>query len=113
MPPDRDVAYALSLKQPWAALIVAGVKTIEVRSWPPALRGRILLHAAGTRDDRAQAWEQVPDDLTDLAGLQGGIIGACDLTDCRPYHSVEAFAADRHLHLNDPGWFQGRVLYGF
>ena len=26
--------YALSIKQPWAALVVCGVKTVEVRRWP-------------------------------------------------------------------------------
>ncbi len=38
--------YALSLKQPWAALLVTGRKRIEVRNWPTARRGRILIHAA-------------------------------------------------------------------
>src|SRR5204863_2700985 len=38
--------YALSLKQPWAALLVHGRKSVEVRSWPTARRGRVLIHAA-------------------------------------------------------------------
>ena len=40
---------ALSLHQPWATLIAAGVKNIETRSWPPprSLIGqRIAIHAA-------------------------------------------------------------------
>jgi hypothetical protein len=113
MPHDEAVAYALSLKQPWAALVVGGVKSVEIRSWPTARRGPILIHAAGSPDPRAQAWEQVPDELSDLADLNGGILGACELVDCRLYRTAEAFAADRHLHLNDPGWFQDQVLYGF
>ena len=30
--------YALSLKQPWAALLVHGLKSIEVRRWAAARR---------------------------------------------------------------------------
>ena len=40
---------ALSLHQPWATLIAAGVKNVETRSWPPpqSLIGhRIAIHAA-------------------------------------------------------------------
>ena len=43
------IVKALSLHQPWASLIAAGVKSIETRSWPPpkSLIGqRIGIHAA-------------------------------------------------------------------
>ena len=33
---EGPVEYALSLKQPWAALVVFGRETIEVRRWPTA-----------------------------------------------------------------------------
>ncbi len=46
---------ALSIKQPWAWLIVAGIKDIENRSWAPpkafTLPQRIYIHA-GLREDR-------------------------------------------------------------
>ena len=35
----------LTLHQPWASLIAAGVKTIETRSWSTKHRGRIGIHA--------------------------------------------------------------------
>jgi hypothetical protein len=105
--------YALSLKQPWAALLVAGIKTIEVRKWPTARRGRILIHAARVPDDRREGWELITPRLLDCAQLQGGIIGVANLIDCFAYRSVEAFAADRERHRNDPAWFVGPVLYGF
>ncbi len=104
--------YALSLKQPWAALLVHGRKTIEVRRWPTARRGRILIHAARIPDQRPESWKQVPAELAETARMLGGIIGAADLTGCRTYHTLEAFAADQALHLNDPSWFQAS-LYGF
>lgn len=41
---------ALSVRLPWAELIVAGRKTIEVRSWATESRGRIWLHAGKTSE---------------------------------------------------------------
>ena len=104
--------YALSLKQPWAALLVLGLKTIVVRRWPTARRGRILIHAARVPDERAEAWAHVPAEWLETAQLLGGILGAGDLTDCRTYRTLEEFQADQTLHLNDPSWFQS-PLYGF
>jgi ASCH domain len=105
--------YALSLKQPWAALLVHGRKAVEVRAWPTARRGRILIHAARVSDPRAEAWDLVPEELRETARLVGGLVGAAELTGCRAYRSVAEFTADRHLHLNDPAWFRPPVLYGF
>src|SRR6185437_14406041 len=104
---------ALSLKQPWATLLVRGLKTIEVRKWRPTRRGRILIHAARVPDERAQAWARVPPELLEEARQVGGIIGAGELVDYLLYRSEEAFAADEKKHLNDPSWFQKPVLYGF
>jgi hypothetical protein len=41
---------ALSVRQPWAELIISGRKTIELRSWSTVYRGRLWIHAAGARD---------------------------------------------------------------
>ena len=68
--------YALSLKQPWAALLVHGLKTVEVRRWPTARRGRVLIHAAKFSDERPAAWDLVPEHLREEARVVGGIIGA-------------------------------------
>jgi hypothetical protein len=38
---------ALSVRQPYAALICAGVKTVENRSRPTNYRGKLLIHASG------------------------------------------------------------------
>jgi hypothetical protein len=105
--------YALSIKQPWAALLVRGQKSIEVRSWPTARRGRILIHAARIADERPQAWAHVNAELEPIARQLGGIVGFAELTGCVPYRSVEAFAADRGHHLNEAAWFAPPVLYGF
>ena len=63
--------YALSVKQPWAALLAHGLKTIEVRNWPTARRGRVLLHAAQVPDPRPEAARWVPSHLKDAVRLSG------------------------------------------
>jgi hypothetical protein len=109
----RRPTYALSLKQPWAALVVAGLKTIEVRKWATAIRGRVLIHAAKIPDDRPEAWSLVGEDLRSLAQLTGGIIGAAELCGCLMYRSAAGFAADAAKHLNAPDWFEAPPMYGF
>ena len=73
---------ALSLKQPWATLLVHGRKTIEVRRWSTKRRGLLLIHAARVPDKRAAAWKHVPPELESVARINGGILGAGVLTDC-------------------------------
>lgn len=34
---------AVSIKQPWASLIAAGIKTLEIRAWPTDHRGPLLI----------------------------------------------------------------------
>jgi ASCH domain len=105
--------YALSIKQPWAALVVQGLKTIEIRRWPTARRGRILIHAAAVPDNRPEAWRHVPNDLLTLAKIQGGILGSVEITDCLRYPDLATFLIDQAAHRNEPSWFEPPLLYGF
>src|SRR5579859_7112439 len=89
MIPSEPQVYALSLKQPWAALLVSSRKTIEVRRWPTARRGPVLIHAARVPDPRPEAWSLLPPELREAAQLVGGIVGAGELTGCIPYRSLE------------------------
>src|ERR1700722_15999903 len=85
--------YALSIKQPWAALVVQGLKTIKIRRWPTARRGRILIHAGRVPDTRPEAERHVPAECKELVQLRGGIIGAVELTDCIAYRDLATFEA--------------------
>jgi uncharacterized protein (UPF0264 family) len=105
--------FALSLKQPWAALLVHGRKTIEVRRWSTARRGRVLIHAARVPDQRPEAWVHVTPDIEATARLGGGIIGEARLVGCNTYRSLQRFVRDQRNHLNRPEWFQSSGLYGF
>ncbi len=105
---------ALSVKQPWAALILAGRKTVEVRTWPTRRRGRVLIHAGKVPDPRPEAWAHVDTDELRLAAARvGGIVGEAEVVGCRVYDAAAAFAADAGVHLNAPGWFRPPRLYGF
>ncbi|CAI9118197.1 OLC1v1019731C1 [Oldenlandia corymbosa var. corymbosa] len=45
----NDVKYrnpCLTMHQPWASLLVYGIKRVEGRSWPAPIRGRLWIHAA-------------------------------------------------------------------
>lgn len=109
-----DVWHALSVKQPWAALLAAGVKTVEVRTWPTTKRGPILIHAGKVPDPRPEAWAWVTTpELQAAAALLGGVVGAGELVGCKAYPTRAKFVADRGRHLNDPDWYAEAGLYGF
>ncbi len=110
---EKTLAFALSVKQPWAGLIVAGVKSIEVRRWPTARRGRILIHAARIPDPREEASKHISDETRPLTQLYGGIIGAVELIECRRYSDSSGFLVDWERHRNEPAWFEPAGLYGF
>lgn len=103
----------LSIKQPWATLVVLGVKTIEIRRWNTPIRGRILIHTGRIADDRAEGWARICKKNAELASLRGGIIGEVELADCIKYRGSRHFSADRLLHCNEPAWFVPPVMYGF
>lgn len=105
--------YALSVKQPWAALLLHGLKTIEVRKWPTAIRGPILLHAAKVASEDPVGWRLLPEEFRPTADLRGGIIGELELVECRLYASPDAFQRDAALHGNLPDWFVPPRMFGF
>lgn len=46
----------LSVRQPYAALIASGLKTIENRDWTTGYRGLLLIHAGQRFDPDALDW---------------------------------------------------------
>ncbi len=68
----------LTIKQPWASLIIEGYKRFEFRSWKTKYRGDLLIHA-GKSIDR-EAYERLKGYLKDMP--LGKIIGKVELTDC-------------------------------
>jgi len=90
---------ALSIRQPWAGLIMDGIKVVENRSRRTGFRGRILVHA-GLRPDLG------PEVLRLLLGRHqahyGALIGTVEITDCiRGSTSPWALRGMRHWVLSD------------
>jgi hypothetical protein len=106
----------LSIRQPWAYLIVAGYKPVENRTWNTSYRGPLLIHASQAMEENdfpvQREWIKtlnqyliagdespivIPEDLP-----RGAIVGAATLTDVWDKKKFER-----------PGirWFEGP--YGF
>lgn len=76
----------LAIRQPYAALILAGAKTIEVRSWPTTHRGPLLIVASGNP-------LQIDIDGEPATLPAGCQVCIADVTDCRPLTAEDLEAA--------------------
>lgn len=98
---------AISIRQPWASLIVHHGKDIENRDWASKHRGPLLIHAAATR--KADEWWAAIE-LCNRIGIKfaelglkpssvpmGGIIGMANMVGC--------------VERSGSPWFVGR--FGF
>ena len=107
---------AITIKQPFASLIVEGIKDIENRTWKTNLRGRVLIHAGAKSADflDSQLADHIYDFIRrtsksgkDWSGYPfSAIIGSVEIVDCVEYHKsiwaeksidiYEQFSLDRH-----------------
>jgi hypothetical protein len=104
---DSIPEIALSIRQPWASLVVLGFKPLENRNWRTTFRGRFAIHAAKgcTTAEYQAAMEfalainpDLPNETFAYPNLQrGGLIGEVTLTDC--------------VSQSASPWFTGK--YGF
>lgn len=69
----------LTIKQPWATLIMQGDKRFEFRSWQTKYRGDLLIHAGKGIDKEAmkRLAKYLPDEIP-----LGKILGKVTLVDC-------------------------------
>ena len=69
----------LTIKQPWATLIMQGDKRFEFRSWQTKYRGDLLIHAGKGIDKEAmkRLVKYLPDEIH-----LGKILGKVTLVDC-------------------------------
>ena len=100
----------ISVRQPWAWLIVAGYKDIENRKWRTSYRGPLLIHASQAMEENdfpvQREWIEtcglvIPEDLP-----RGAIVGSATLShvDCGDGYQGDGLAC------SSP-WFEGP--YGF
>jgi hypothetical protein len=85
---------AISVRQPWADLIIWGIKTIEVRQWSSNYRGILYIHSSKTLDEIAMNKFHITDPPT------GAIIGKVDLIKVEPF-TEKSWSTLADEHLND------------
>lgn len=91
--PDRE-RIALGIRQPWAELILRGIKTIEVRSLPTRVRGPIYLYTSRKIADIPAAQAAIEQhDLNRDAFDCGLIVGSVNIIDSRPCVPADERAA--------------------
>ena len=99
---------AITIKQPWASLIIKGIKDIENRTWPcpeKYIGERVLVHAAAkdagdyfellnaAQKNYHMAYRMVNgyNPLKELYSNNGAIIGSVEIVDCViNHHSIWA-----------------------
>jgi hypothetical protein len=85
----------LSLKQPYADLLVSGDKTIETRTWNTKFRGQFLVHASKTINE--EACKRLKMDRTRL--VTSAIIGKANLCGVKFDKSKSSFVKDKNKHF--------------
>jgi len=89
----------LSLKQPFAELILQKRKKIELRKWDTKFRGEFLIHASKKPDEKSMkkfGFENLP---------CGFIVGKAELISVKNYReNKKEFETDKNLHLADESW---------
>ena len=99
---------ALSLRQPFAELILLGKKKIELRKWNTKFRGEFYIHAA----------RGIYPELKNFLGVdvdevpRGEIGGKATLIRVKKYETKKEFEKDIGLH-RARSYFEGKPIYGF
>lgn len=102
------VEKCFTVRQPWAHLIMAGVKNVENRGAKTNYRGRVAVHSSATMDtkNRAEARRHKldPDNLP-----RGVVLGTVELHGCvRNSRSRWAQRGQWHWLLRKPKQFKTR-----
>lgn len=105
---------ALSLWQPWASLVVLGLKQYETRSWQTSYRGTLVIHAAKTWDEQQfEQWNRFEIRLDHTFAVPRGVaLGTVELIGCfqtTPLLGLEVpLGSHEHIFGN---WSPGRYAW--
>jgi hypothetical protein len=96
---------ALSVRQPWAALIILGRKTVEVRSKRTVLRERVYIYASMNRIEPDEEARVAREFNLDVDGLPRGVlVGTVEITGCLPLRRDDSRAACFEVAETE-GWY--------
>ncbi len=104
MQPDIN-RITLSIQQPWAELILRGIKTLEVRSQNTKTRGLIYLYTSqkpACSDNAIQMANNYDIDIDALPmGVVVGTVNLFDVTPAKAKHAKDACVPKSVLNEND------------
>lgn len=110
---------ALGVRQPWAELILRGIKTLEIRSTATRIRGPIYIYASRRRSTLPAAEKVIENHRLHIDDLPTGLlVGSVELVDSTPARGRHApaacvpreFLTSRHAwHLANPRRFKHPV----
>lgn len=119
-----DTVACLSVRQPWADLIVSGIKDIENRGWPCRCRGLLVIHAGKTwGKDEERSYSELLHIAREMGDLDreriligaknrlGGLVGSCVMTDC--VHERNWFEDGGREFDGEHEWFIGPYGWRF
>lgn len=98
----------LTIKEPWATLIIEGYKKYEFRSWKTNYRGKILIHAGlSLEKDQLEKFKDY-----NLECSKGMIIGEAELVDCilvtdefdKELKSIDPIVYGNSGHVQNYAW---------
>ncbi|MBU3904891.1 MAG: ASCH domain-containing protein [Nanoarchaeota archaeon] len=84
---------ALTISQPYADLIINGVKIIELRKWNTNFRGKFLVHSSGVRIDKDECKIR---NMNQTKLIRGAIIGKVTLIDVKKYTNMKELMKDKN-----------------
>ena len=90
------IKRAISIRQPWAELILRGMKKKEDRDVPTRIRERVYLYASLRPADSAADWRRIKKSPGQLPA--GKIVGTVEVVDCRGNDRFERY----EYHLARP-----------
>lgn len=99
---------AISVLQPWAALLVCGAKRIETRPWRTRYRGPLLIHASRRPEGQALVRREPYRAILAEHGIDGSgplpagcLLGVVELVDCLWVEAIVHDVDERERGLGD------------
>jgi hypothetical protein len=100
---------ALSIRQPWASMIISGMKTIELRSWQTTHRGWLWIHSGKKADlDALELLDEAPRQYQ-----TGGLLGIAHLADVRRIETPAEWRSLRSAHRSPSAFHEGAYGWRF
>eukprot|EP00029_Vermamoeba_vermiformis_P014806 TRINITY_DN9921_c0_g1_i1.p1 TRINITY_DN9921_c0_g1~~TRINITY_DN9921_c0_g1_i1.p1 ORF type:complete len:219 (+),score=45.13 TRINITY_DN9921_c0_g1_i1:24-680(+) len=110
-----DTGTCLSMWQPWASLVVHGIKKVEGRSWPTDYRGRLWIHSA-SKQLEPEVLEHVEEQYKRISRdtavfpphyPTSVLLGCVDLIDCinqAQFHAIKSTKTAEELLTPENDW---------